>query len=115
MEENPEIVPGFYREPKSQLSIVASEALERIFSEFGIPLRGQHGENQQELRAIVFVTRLTEMEGEDGDDVGAAFGGFSSPVESVDFLLGVVKNMANDLGISMSVEDISEPNGFSQN
>lgn len=63
---------------------------------------------------MVFVMQTCESE-EDGEDVGAAFSGFSSPAQMVMRLIQEAQQMAAQAGIIITVEKYGEPGDYSQN
>ena len=111
------IAPGFYDEPRSELSEIAAEALDVITSKLGPP------ESRPQTKVMVLIMQLTDDSVEVGDDgeisgeeaVGAAFSGFFSPLQMAEHLLLEVQNMFCKLGVHLSVETTGGPRDFSQN
>jgi hypothetical protein len=113
-ENSRDIEPGFYEDPKTKLTRVASDAINRIYNDLGFSLETDKKTN---IRAVVFVMQLSPGDTDlgVGEEVGAAFAGFDQPHQMIQHVLVELNNMASKLGIPMTVEVIDGPSSFSQN
>jgi hypothetical protein len=91
-----DVVPGFYDDAKTEVTSVASAALSKIFADLGSDPENPSGG----VRAAVFITRVDES----GDEIGAAFGGYTSPMHMIADLLFTLSSMSGKLGVPMIID-----------
>lgn len=110
-EDARDLIPGFYEDPKTKLTRLASEALTHIYSGLGFDIENDSRTN---VRVAVFVMQLSDDDVA-GEEVGAAFAGFEHPHQMIQHVLVELNSMAAKIEIPMTVEVVDGPSSFSQN